>query len=215
MRTETNDILFAYWNAVRSGRMAPRRFEIEPSQIASILPDTFILEFEAPSAYYYRLAGTRICETLDRELRGEQFVEGWRENDRFALQRHLTSVRKLGAVSRMLIEAASPKAELVRFELLILPLMHSGESIDRFLGALVAIDPPNWLGTRPLAEFRIIETESTYPADDVAEETAPTAMGPRIEPPVLPNIRSARIVRQQRRQFRVYQGGLSQTGKET
>ena len=44
MQQRTNQILFAYWNDVRGERLAPRRFEIEPARIATILPETFILE---------------------------------------------------------------------------------------------------------------------------------------------------------------------------
>lgn len=215
MRTETNDILFAYWNDVRAGRIAPRRFEIEPSQIAGILPETFILEFDAPSGYYFRLAGTKICEMLGKELRGLHFADDWRENDRFVLQRNLTSVRKLGAAACILMEAVSPKAEIVRFELLVLPLRHTGDAIDRFLGGIVAIDPPKWLGSCELADFRIVESELTYPTETIASSQSTMVLPPRIEPPVLPDIRSARIVRQARRQFRVYEGGLSDTGKQS
>ncbi len=200
---------------MRAGRLAPRRFEIEPSSIAGILPETFILEFEPPNGYFFRLAGTKICENLGQELRGLDFTEDWRENDRFTMQRHLTSVRKLGAVVRILMEAASPQAELARFEVLIMPLQHSKDSIDRFLGGVVAVDPPQWLGNCQLGEFRIVETELTYPAEGEKQQHFQTALRPRNEPPVLPNIRSARIVRQAKRQFRVYDGGLSENGKET
>ena len=44
MKHTTTQNLYAYWNAMRGARLAPRRFEIEPAQIADILPDTFILE---------------------------------------------------------------------------------------------------------------------------------------------------------------------------
>ncbi|MBE0702443.1 MAG: PAS domain-containing protein, partial [Afipia sp.] len=36
--------LFQYWNRLRNGRPAPKRTEIEPSDIKSLLADTFILE---------------------------------------------------------------------------------------------------------------------------------------------------------------------------
>ncbi|MEQ1673140.1 MAG: PAS domain-containing protein, partial [Hyphomicrobium sp.] len=42
MREAITQKLYTYWNDIRAGRLAPKRFEIEPSQIASMLPDTFI-----------------------------------------------------------------------------------------------------------------------------------------------------------------------------
>lgn len=217
MRTTTNATLYAYWNSVRGTRIAPRRFEIEPSRIADILSETIILEFQEPNSFIYRLAGTRICEVTGDEKRGSNFLEGWSEPDRFSLHRHLTSVRKLGALARILVEGSSKNGQAARFEILILPLMHNGDTIDRFLGGFVSINPPSWLGRVPVTSFRIIETELTYPADGhelpkSVPKGSETKLGP---PPVLPSVRSARIVRQDKRQFRVYEGGLSQRGEET
>ena len=36
--------LYGYWNELRAGRLAPQRLEIEPSRIAGILSETFMLE---------------------------------------------------------------------------------------------------------------------------------------------------------------------------
>ena len=36
--------LYSYWNEVRAGRLAPQRLEIEPSRIAGVLAETFMLE---------------------------------------------------------------------------------------------------------------------------------------------------------------------------
>ena len=44
MKQRTIQTLYAYWNELRAGRIAPRRLEIEPSRISSILPETFMLE---------------------------------------------------------------------------------------------------------------------------------------------------------------------------
>ena len=120
MRTTTNATLYAYWNSVRGTRIAPRRFEIEPSRIADILSETFILEYQEPSSFIYRLAGTRICEVTGEEKRGLNFLAGWSDPDRFSLHRHLTSVRKLGALARVLVEGSTEKGEASRFEILIL-----------------------------------------------------------------------------------------------
>ncbi len=197
---------------MRGSRVAPRRFEIEPSRIADVLCETLILEFQEPSSFIYRLAGTRICETTGREMRGSNFLEGWQDTDRFALQRHLTSVRKLGAIARLHVDGISANGGVARFELLILPLLHNCETIDRFLGGMVAIAPQPWLGEVPIEEFRIVETELTYPADgsELPEPVLQSTRHGGAQPPVLPSVRTARIVRQDRRQFRVYEGGLSE-----
>jgi len=71
--------LYGYWNEVRAGRLAPQRLDIEPSRIAEILAETFMLEWVEPGTYPYRLAGTQLCEIFGSELRGKNFRGGWSE----------------------------------------------------------------------------------------------------------------------------------------
>ena len=217
MRTKTNSKLYSYWNQVRGTRTSPRRFDIEPAQIADILSETFILEFQPPNGYQYRLAGTQICENFGRELRGTNFTDGWQDYDRFSLQRHLTSIRKLGAVARILMEGTTRMGIKSSFEILILPLRHNGEDINRFLGAIVPIEDADQTRLWPIVEYRIVETELTYPADgfeDIIPEPVEDTQ-PQPQPPILAHFRNARIVKQDRRQFRVYDGGLSNQQKDT
>ena len=77
MKQTTLQTLYSYWNEVRAGRIAPRRLEIEPSRIAGILSETFMLERIDASTYQFRLAGTRLCELFGYELRGTNFLDGW------------------------------------------------------------------------------------------------------------------------------------------
>ena len=83
---ENLQTLYGYWNALRAGRIAPRRLEIEPSRIGSILSETFMLERTDPATYHYRLAGTRLCEIFGFELRGTNLLDGWSEADRRRLR---------------------------------------------------------------------------------------------------------------------------------
>ena len=216
MQSTTTQDLYAYWNAVRGGRDAPRRFDIEPGQIADLLPDTFILEFAEPSGFRYRLAGTRVCELLGRELRGESFFECFRETDQFALKRVLSTVRKVSAVTHVLA-ATDGGLSSPRYEIIVLPLRHNGPEIVRFLGAFVALDAHRDGETLCSADrLHLLETEVTYPSEAPAmddEAVEPTSLGQ--EPFVFDNVRSARIVRQDRRQFRVYNGGRAETNDQS
>ena len=75
MKLATTRMLYDYWNEARGRRMAPTRFEIEPSRIAGILSETFILELAENCSFPFRLAGTRICEQLGAELRGRDLLD--------------------------------------------------------------------------------------------------------------------------------------------
>ncbi len=43
MKLNGSIALFQYWNRLRDGRPAPKRSEVEPADIKSLLADTFIL----------------------------------------------------------------------------------------------------------------------------------------------------------------------------
>ena len=204
MKHKTSKLLYSYWNKVRGDRVTPRRFEIEPAQIAAVLPATFILERVDAETFRYRLAGTRICDFFGFELRGTNFLDGWSPEDRLSLIRHFVALAKQGAVELVHLEAA-PVAKLsAPFEVLLLPLRHTGESIDRVLGSFCPLDEPSWLGELPLINKRLIASELIWPAGGakVAEESTDGHV------PMLFPARHARIVRTDRRQFRVFEGGL-------
>ncbi|MEO1650333.1 MAG: PAS domain-containing protein, partial [Pseudomonadota bacterium] len=64
MKHTTSHSLFSYWNEVRRGRPAPRRFDIEPSRISHILAETLILERIDFETYRFRLAGTKVSQAF-------------------------------------------------------------------------------------------------------------------------------------------------------
>jgi hypothetical protein len=211
LQHKTSETLFTYWDKVRGNRSMPRRFEIEPGKIASILPSTFILERVNAEAYRYRLAGTRVCEIFGAELRGTNFLDGWSASDRLSLVRHFAALAKQGAVEKIHMEAAPVAQPSTPFEVLLLPLLHTGDDIDRVLGAFSPLDPPHWLGELPLTAKRIIAHELIWPAG------GPTSFEEdriREHVPVMLPARHARIVRSERRQFRVFEGGLTRDDAE-
>ena len=81
MKQDGSITLFQYWNRLRDGRPAPKRTEIEPADIKSLLADTFILEKDTRGEAVFRLAGTRLCASYGRELKGFSFPSLWREKD--------------------------------------------------------------------------------------------------------------------------------------
>jgi hypothetical protein len=202
MKHKTIQVLFAYWNEVRAGRIAPRRLEIEPSRIAGVLPETFMLERMDASTYHYRLAGTRLCEIFGAELRGLNFLDGWSHGDRVALERHFTSMHAQGAVALLTIEASADTAKRVQLEAILLPLMHS-DGMSRVIGTATTTASPHWLGHERLREKRIVRHELIWPdgrPHGVVERAGRQA-------PFLPEGQEARIVRDERRLFRVLDGG--------
>src|SRR5262245_6702032 len=108
MQQKSPHTLYRYWDELRAGRIAPRRLEIEPSRIASILSETFMLERVDASNYPYRLAGTRLCELFGTELRGSNFLSGWHEADQAVLAQQLALIFAEGAASALAFESTGP-----------------------------------------------------------------------------------------------------------
>lgn len=210
MRHTTTQALYAYWNEMRGDRIAPQRLEIQPARIGAILPDTFILERCDSRTFRYRLAGTRVCARFGMELRSLNFLDRWSAGDRAMLEEHLAAITETGRVGVFTGEAMAGMSPAATFEIVILPLVHTGNAIDRFLCAISVFEEPNWLGDEPIRKIRLEAAEALWPRGQLQKSRAM----PGSQAPLLPHVRSARIVRQDRRQFRVYDGGLSGGGHD-
>jgi hypothetical protein len=210
MKQKTTQILYDYWNQARAGRLAPRRLEIEPSRIAGILPETFMLERGEAGAYPFRLAGTRLCEMFGWELRGTDFLDGWSAPDRSVLARQLTSVCEQGAVCVLTLDAGAGSNQHVELEALLLPLVHAGKTIARVLGAMAPTTSPHWLGHARVETKRLTRHELVWPdgrPHSVVERAGWNA-------PFLPPAPDSRPVKDERRSFRVLDGGRGGTKRE-
>lgn len=207
MDERTSQAVYAYWNEVRGPRLAPRRFEIEPSRITAFLPETFILEREARGVYTFRLAGTRICEQFGREFRGSNLMDPWTPEDREILVRVVETVVREGAVGQIDFTASRSTGRGAAFEMLLLPLIHNGHEINRVMGAMASSDPAANPGPPPFETVRISNFKLIWP------DGRPHAVISRMDnqQPFSRQPEHSRIVRSDRRSFRVYDGGRTKS----
>ena len=125
MKQSTNETLYAYWNGVRQNRPAPRRFEIEPSHIAGILPNTFILERVDSETFRYRLAGTALGDMFRTELRDTNFIGNFDEESQAAVERLLASVTLHYGAGVIIFDMHLADGRTLALEALLLPLIHT------------------------------------------------------------------------------------------
>jgi hypothetical protein len=203
MKQRTSQVLFSYWNEVRGDRVAPRRFEIEPSRIAGILPETFILECGEPGAYRFRLAGTRICELFGRELRGTSLLDLFEDDDRTTLERLLACSLEQAPVVVLGFDAVTGSGSSARFEAVLLPLLHTQQTVTRLLGSMCPVEHPAWLGNDAPERQVLVDHELVWP------DGRPHSILQKMnrQSPFAAEPRAARIVGSDRRRFRVYEGG--------
>ena len=92
MKHQVTRELYTYWDSLRCGRTAPERSDIDPAAIHTILGDTFILEYNDEDSQTFRLAGTRLCGSFCRELKGRNFLDLWKKEDLASIKILLTAV---------------------------------------------------------------------------------------------------------------------------
>ena len=73
MKHPSSREFFAYWDEKRGGARAPDRSEIEPGAVRELLGDIFVLSYDAAAGYPFRVAGTRVCALLGRDLKDQSF----------------------------------------------------------------------------------------------------------------------------------------------
>lgn len=154
MQQESTRALFQYWNRLRDGRPAPRRSEIEPADIKTLLADTFILEPDLRGEAVFRLAGTRVCAIYGRELKGFSFPSIWRGKDQRMVSRLLQGVFADRSVATVDYAGISSRNRSANFEMLLLPLESGGDSA-RCLGISTVCDYTYWLGADPVVDSEI------------------------------------------------------------
>jgi hypothetical protein len=147
--------LFEHWNERRGSRPAPERADIDPAGIRHALGDTFMLAADFVDQLRFRLAGTRVCALFCREIKGEAFLSLWDEQGRAQIDEIAALVmhEAAGVVAGVTGTAADGAA--TELELLLLPLAHIGHARIRAVGALTPLDPPYWLGEKPLAALTL------------------------------------------------------------
>jgi hypothetical protein len=121
MKHPSNREFFAYWDDKRGGARAPDRSDIEPGAVRELLSDIFVLSYDGDAGYPFRVAGTRVCALLGRDLKDRSFSALFAPESRREIEEIIAVVceEMLAAVAG--ITATSQDGSLAHLELLLLP----------------------------------------------------------------------------------------------
>lgn len=172
MQMPSTKTLYTYWNTIRGSRSAPDRRDIDPTRIREALANTFILETDGADKFSFRLAGSHLCTSYCRELKGRSFSALWHDRDGDAMDTLLRAVTEDHAVALVTFQGTTALQTKVSFETILMPLRHNGSTHTRILGAMTALEEPYWLGVQPVLEQRITGLRLIWPDEISAEETA-------------------------------------------
>jgi len=170
MQKTSTRILYDYWNSIRGSRSAPDRKDIDPTRIREALANTFILELADNDKFSFRLAGSHLCTSYCRELKGRSFSSLWHERDTDAIETLTRAVTEDHAVALVTFQGTTALHTKVSFETILMPLRHNGSTHTRLLGAMTALEEPYWLGVQPILEQRITGLRLIWPDDIAADE---------------------------------------------
>jgi len=173
MKHASSRALYEYWSRLRGDRAAPERSELNPAAIRNILGDVLILEVGGPERYFIRLAGTRICSLMGRELKDRAFAEPFVSGDWRELYRLMDSVVTDTAPAVASVIGETKDGRMLGMELLLLPLRHHGRTQARLAGSLAAHTRPYWSTLEPLACLRLSSSRVVRHEDVV--DNAPVA----------------------------------------
>jgi hypothetical protein len=166
MKHATTKALYAYWDRLRAGRSAPDRTDLDPGAIRALLGDVFLLQLGGTDRHVVRLAGTRICTLLGRELKGRPFAEGFAAEDWPDLFTLLDGVVSALAPVVAGVIGETEDGRTLDLELLVLPLRHRGRTHARLIGSLASSEWPYWAGSYPLVRLRLASIRYLAPAPE-------------------------------------------------
>ena len=201
MRNRNSKKLFTYWNNLRGTRPAPDRREIEPSDIRELLGDTFILELDRKYGNIsFRLAGTRLCNTYGRELKGEGFLSMWREEDNMRVYDAVNHVFESPTPCVISYIGITASNKTIECEMLLFPLLNGSDSATRILGASFQLNSANRL---------IFETIVVNHVKDVRLlNVEKLAKSPPLTPVMLEPVEHSKSNRRQVFHLTVIEGGI-------
>jgi hypothetical protein len=179
MKHATSRELYSYWDRLRAGRSAPERSDLDPGAVRALLGDILLFEFTNRERHVVRLAGTRVCTLLGRELKDQTLTECFATEDRTDLAAMLDHVAASAQPAVSGIRGETADGRSLNLELIALPLRHRGRTHARMLGALSALETPYWAGVTPLARLRLITSRQLYRMQGPAGEIDLVSPPPR------------------------------------
>lgn len=155
MKHPASTALFAYWNVCRGAAAAPSRSAFDPTAVRAILGDIFVAGPDSSGRIRFRVAGTRACALLGRDLKAVAFETLWRRPDR-------TRIRDLAEIVIGERQACVVGAEGVdgsgvthAIELLLLPFAHDFSENAALTGAIVPLRPSRVAPAAPIREMTL------------------------------------------------------------
>jgi len=151
MKHPSSREFFAYWDAKRGDARAPDRSEIEPGAVRELLGDIFVLSYDQGAGYPFRVAGTRVCALLGRDLKDASFSALFTPDSRREIEDLVSYVAEEMLAAIAGITATTDDGKTAHLELLLLPFNNRAHAPVSLTGVLAPFEDD--LGT--IADFKV------------------------------------------------------------
>jgi hypothetical protein len=157
MKHPSSKEFFAYWDDKRGFARAPERSDIEPGPLRELLGDIFVLSYDKRAGFPFRVAGTRVCALLARDLKGQAFPMLFAPDSRRDIEDIITVVSEELLVAVAGVTATTEAGQKVHLELLLLPFNMRAHTPVSLTGLLAPLgEARGKLGPFSLTSFRYL-----------------------------------------------------------
>jgi hypothetical protein len=140
MKHPSSREFYAYWDKMRGNASAPDRSDIEPSAVRELLGDIFVLSYDAEAGYPFRVAGTRVCALLGRDVKDQSFSALFTTEARREIEEMIAVVAEETLPAIAGVTATSETGEIAHMELLLLPFSTRAHAPVSLTGVLAPFE---------------------------------------------------------------------------
>ena len=152
---------FAYWDKARGDARAPDRSELDPEAVRERLGDIFVLSYGHEAGFPFRVAGTRVCALLGRDLKDTSFAALFTGESRRQIEDIVTFVAEETLPAVAGVTAASPAGTPAHLELLLLPFNNRTHVPVSLTGLLAPFESV----AATLSDFRLTSWRYLHPPE--------------------------------------------------
>jgi hypothetical protein len=152
---------FAYWDKTRGHARAPDRSDLDPEAVRERLGDIFVLSYEHEAGFPFRVAGTRVCALLGRDLKDKSFAALFTDESRHQIEEIVTFVAEEMLPAIAGVTAASQAGTPAHLELLLLPFNNRAHVPVSLTGLLAPFESV----AATLSDFKLTSWRYLHPPE--------------------------------------------------
>lgn len=184
--------LFSHWEMLRAERACPTREEFDLAPLKAMMPDMVVIDRDfLRNSFKFRLAGTAVCALFNRNLTGQNVLDGWDAFESDVISRHLLTVLNQQQPVVIRTRLTTDRNQIVAAELIALPVQMRESHRIQIIGGMFPFRAAMSLGhsgitQRELVSARVIWTEHEAPLTSVEPDS--------LMPPIRQTMRNFRLI---------------------